>query len=771
MKVRLLFVALVLPGVLFAQALAPRGAHPRLYFTAERVAQLKQRVAGEKSSADAYAAILAAADQAVARPDGAGRVVEQLALVYRMTGDRRYAMLVRDALLREIRRPNWGETDLLKRDPVWHAGLGLARSLYSAAVAYDSVHDALTPDERREIAKGIVDLGVLPTLNDWVLGAQRIHALDTMGHNWWSACVFVGGIGALAVMDEEPRAAAWLERINAGSVEWFRYGGSLIENKPANFDRTGGFYESVNYASFATSQYLLFRLAWTNALQKPAATIPLLDQAGDYFLHVCYPNAGRMMTLNFGDGSINSDGSRPFSLLWANGWHKPDYAWYLAATRQASYREGLDRTTPFGLVYFPSDADLAAAPPAPALTASTTFPDMGWAMLRSSWEKNATLLGVRSGYTWNHSHADAGSFILFHRGENLLIDSGNCSYGRPEYDDYYRQSRAHNVVLFNGEAENPEDTYFGSKFPGSVSHLFDTGDLKYVFADATGPTSKNFNRNYRHFLWLGDVILVIDDVESFVPGQFEFLLHTATKAERRGQELTVTQNGASVIVRPLFPMPFPDAGLPTDYPENMRLVEKTGLKDHEPDVKVPYYSFQPAKLTRRMKFVTAITLVTDANNANLPKIERFSSEKFLGVRVKQGGTTTEVFLNLLADGRIRHRNANATINGWETDAYLLAFTFPDGASVADPDTAMRLFIADGSYLRRDGKVVLDSLSKVFLVANLRDGALDVHLQGQPVINAMLRSAAKPTGVKLNGQPVSAPYDASAATVMLSLETK
>ena len=26
-------------------------------------------------------------------------------------------------LAREIRRPNWGEADLLKRDPVWHAGL------------------------------------------------------------------------------------------------------------------------------------------------------------------------------------------------------------------------------------------------------------------------------------------------------------------------------------------------------------------------------------------------------------------------------------------------------------------------------------------------------------------------------------------------------------------------------------------------------------------------------------------------------------------------
>ncbi len=768
MRLRFLLVVLALSSGLFAQSLSPKGGHPRLFFTPDRIEALKARITTEKSSAEAWAVILAAADHAVEKPSDAGRTLEQLALAYRMTGDKRYAGLVRDALRREVAKSNWGEADLLNRDPVWHSGLGLARSLYAAAVAFDSVHDALTPDERREIAKGIVDLGVRPTLNDWILGSQRIHSLDTMGHNWWSACVFVGGIGAMSVMDEEPQAAAWLARIDAGSVEWFCYAGSVLENKPMNFDRTGGFYESVNYSSFAMSQYLLYRLAWANALATPPASIPVLEHTGDYFMHVCYPNTGRMMTLNFGDGSLNADGSRPLALLWSNGWHNPNFAWYLAATRQASYREGLDRATPLGLVYFPTDSELAAAPTAPALTTSTTMRDMGWATLRSSWEKNATLLGVRAGYTWNHSHADAGSFILFHRGENLLIDSGNCSYSRPEYDDYYRQSRAHNVVLFNGEAENPDDLYHGSKFPGSVSHLIESGDLKYVMADATGPTSKTFSRNYRHFLWLGDVILVIDDVESFVPGQFEFLLHTATKAERHGQDLTVALNGASILVRPLYPMPFPDGGLPTDFPEYMRLAEKTGLKDHEPDEKMTYYSFQPAEHTRRMKFITAITLVTDANKGNLPKLERLAGENYLGVRVKQAGTTTEIFLNLLADGRVRHRNANASLNGWDTDAYLLALTHTDGANPADIESTLRLFVVDGSYLRRDSKVVLDSLSKVYLAVQRREGALEVQLQGQPVINALLHSATKPTSVILNGAALVAPFDPSTSMLTLAV---
>ena len=61
-------------------------------------------------------------------------------------------------------------------------------------MAFDSIYDALTPEERTTLVKRIVDRGIQPTLDDWVQGGKRIHALDSMGHNWWSACVFGAGI-------------------------------------------------------------------------------------------------------------------------------------------------------------------------------------------------------------------------------------------------------------------------------------------------------------------------------------------------------------------------------------------------------------------------------------------------------------------------------------------------------------------------------------------------------------------------------------------------
>jgi hypothetical protein len=758
--------------------LQPRNSHPYLFFTADDIARLKDRIEKDKPAEEAWSKILAGATRAVEQLDagsgrggdrGMGGGMEQLCLAYRMSGDKKFAERIKQLLQDQMQRPDFSEAYLLERDPPWHSGLQTGGACYNFAIGFDCIHDLLSSEESKTFANALVEKGINLILQDWVLGNQRIHSLDTMGHNWWSVCVFNAGIASIAILDEEPRALQWVERIGAGSVEWLTYAGSALETKPRNIDREGGFYESVGYSDLGISNFLRFRLAWNNAFRSPKAPdVPVIEKFGDFFCNTSYFNNGRVVSLFFGDGSLTSNGRRSVSMAWANGMHKNRYLWYLNQFKQDT-TEVPERASAFDLVYGPTKADLAQIPIVPDLPNSVVFPDMGWAALRSSWEKNATLLGVKSGFTWNHSHADAGSFVLFHGGEYLLVDSGGTSYAAPEYDGYYRQSMAHNVVLFNGQAQNPEDTYFGTQFPGTVSHLMDAGDLKYVFADATGPTAWRFVRNFRHFLWIGDVILIIDDVKSFEPGQFEWLLHVGGKAQKKDLDLEVAGEKASVLVRPLFPEMFSgNAGLSTDYPEKMRLVEKSGLKDHDLKTKDTYYAFTPAEPARRTKFIVAVVLVNESNRKILPKFERLQSLEMNGVRIRQKGTVTDVYLNLLADGRIRHRNANATINGWETDAYLMAITYPEGADMTDFDAASRLFIADGSYLRRNGKVMLDSLSKVYLTATKRDNTLDLLLQGQPVVNAILRTAWNPSVVIVNGENSKVPYDKSSKSVTISL---
>jgi oligo-alginate lyase len=751
-----------------ATAHANSQSRPRLFFTPEKVEQLKQRIERDDQARQAWLRIKERADRQLKEElvskdyaeGGAGQhgnygrpsnqivsMASNLGLAYRMTGNEDYAQKLKEALLHHGQLARWAGD--AHHTPPWHSELNTARFCFGYAMGYDCIRDFLGESERASIAQSMIRLGILPTLNDWVLGGQRIHALDSMGHNWWSVCVSMAGLASLSLLDDEPQAEAWVQEISDAFPEWFCYQGNVLQNKSPNFDRHGAFYESVNYANYALSEYLLFRLASANVFgAKERPDIPLLKTAGDFFVHTSYPTSSSMLSVNFGDSSLRAGGARTLRLLLSNGYDSEAYQWYLGRTDP-----GLG--DPIGLVY---DETQPVQHPPKALPTSILYPDIGWAVLRSSWENDATLLAAKSGFTWNHAHPDAGSFVLFHGGKPMLIDSGNCSYSRREYTRYYRQSEAHNVILTDGQAQNPEACSRGDrgvKTPGRLYHLLDAAGVKYVFADATGPTAWKFSRNYRHFLWIDDVILIFDDVRTHDAGQLEWLLHYGGTLQQNGSTLLLTNEGAKVAIHPLFP-------------KNMQVLEKVGLKDHKPDIEVPYLAFAPEGVTREAKFVTAIVPMPENDEGRVTHITSLTSENAIGVRIQNEDTITEVWLNLMADGRRMHRNSNNVIDGWDTDAYLFGSTRPVDVDDSDPDSITRYFVASGSYLRKNGKVALHSLSKVYTVFTCQDSEMQVALQGQPITRVSIGAITKPRTVNLNGAPVDPVYDAGRQMLQLRL---
>lgn len=727
-----------------------------LLHTDENIQRLKGLIEKNEEVGNAWNDQLETANKLLERDRLGAADCQVLGLVYRMTGDAKYAEAIKKILLDQVNRETWEGRELLSRTPSWQGGLGVAHHSFYMAIGYDCAYNYLSSSEQKKIAEGIVRLGIKPQLGDWLNPQTNFHTFDTMGHNWWSACVDMAGFASLAVKDEIPEAESWVKQIEAASAEWFSYSGSVLQNKIPTFDRNGGFWESINYASFGISQYLLFRLALKNVMPKyPQSKLPILDKIPDFFISTTYfVEEGKPMSVNFGDGSIHRNGNACLTLLWNLGYQNDRNAWYLNKVSHGTDKEGLELNTPNGLILFPELPKLSATY-SPEPEHSFLFPDMGWATLRNSWKDNATMLVVKSGLTWNHSHADAGSYILFHNGKNLIIDSGNSGYSNPLYTQYYCQSEAHNVVLWNGQGEDRKSPYFGSVNHGSLHNLIEGENLKYLLANATGPYSHILDRNYRSFLWVGDVILVIDDLLAREPGKFEWLLHYNGESKRSGLDLSIKQDEAEVIVRPLYPETFPDGGLPHDFPEKMRMEERTGYEDHHPENKVPYWSFSHFQDTDRTKFVTAIILKNELNKDNLPKIERFDGKDFLGVRITQNGETTEVYFNLLADGRIKHRNSVISMNGWDTDAYLMALTFKEGADRSKSENIKRLFMGHGSYLRKGEKAVIHALSKYFTVVDFEK--MKIQFQGQPVVKLQLAAERNPGSVILNGEKQKAEY--------------
>lgn len=784
-------------------------AHPYLFFTPVAIHDLKDRIRTDTASANNWQCIQVRADNAVAT--GKGGDMESLCLAYRMTGDTKYAQRAKALLVQLVSSPAWDGMD--DRIPRWNSGLATGKSCFTSSLGFDCLYDFLTGEERKDIAGKIVLLGIQPSLGDWISSDKRLHSLNSMGHNWWSAVVHEAGIASLAVMNEIPQARGWAEEVMRSSKEWFAFSGSVLDNKPTSFDEDGGFYESIGYAGFALSEYLLFRLAWTHAISPISMPYdPMLVKTMDWFIHGCYPNTGPIQSLNFGDSNPFGNAQKPVRLMQALGFQKESYDWYLQRIEAGGSKEEFGKSNPLELVYSKGRPAIVKSP---GLPVSALYKDMGWATLRSSWDTNATLLGVKSGFTWNHAHADAGSFVLYHKGKNLLIDGGDAFYGSDEYSTYFVRSEAHNVMLFNGKAQDPQDQYHAVKNPGHLYNLMDGGNIKYVLADAQGPTAHYFLRNYRHFLWIGKVILVIDDVKAYEPGKFEWLMHFDRDARRKGPDFEITNGDAAVLVRPLFPETLP-MGYPHDFPEKMVVEERLGYKDHDVKTRLPYYAISPPEPASQQKFINAIILLDEDNKpvtsftgssgasggvgrTNLPRIEKLEGKDMIGVRIHQEGNVTDVYFNLLADGRLMHRNSNNIFNGWETDAYMMAVTYSDtdvrgkidGAAGVGPDQVTEYFISNGSYLRKDDKIVLHSLSKVFMIARTAVGEKqaitsggrmaasgfgstiipEVILQGQPVMHVDLLLKDKVSSLLLNGQPIQPSYEADHKTLVLDIHEK
>jgi hypothetical protein len=553
------------------------------------------------------------------------------------------------------------------------------------------IYDTLTSDEQDTIARAILDKGVMPLLSDWVLPEHRIHALDSMGHNWWSVCIGLAGAALLPVADylEKDCFLELIDSIEEALIEFLNYPGCTLFNKVPNYDEHGLFYESVGYFCYGTSEllrYLWHTERYLGRRDRLRAALP--EGLGEAILSFAYPYTQDGKTnigfLNYGDSAYTANIMPMVRWMCLLGYDTPALAAYAAAVGQEE--DILTLTQPM---------DPMPLKGLETLSKTSVYTQTGYAIHRSSWQPDATLLAIKSGYTWNHAHADAGSFVLFDKGRPLLIDSGSCSYGDRLYRTYYCKDISHNVLLIDGEGQREEEQIRGSKFSGCISDHYERDGLFYVQADATGPMAHLCSRMYRNFLWLDSrVLVIIDDVLCHEPRTLQFLLHY-------DGEMTTHENGTVDICGERS-----TARLYSIYPkeETIRtrvgyLSTRYGTVKQDAAIECNYLCLDGEERARVHSLIHIITL----DEAQSVTVERMEGRECIGVRLTNNGAVREIWYNLRADGRRMHINSNNTLGEWDTDAYILMTE-----RTGDDE---KIFISSGSYVRRQGEVRYASYQK------------------------------------------------------------
>ena len=449
---------------------------PRLLSTPERWQWLAEQVAVPGQVQTWYNSIKASAegllDDALPayNPDVRGTIlgvsrnvvdhIYKLAMVYRISGDTRYAERA------------WDELNAAAAFPDWHPAhfLDTAEMTHAFAIGYDWLYSYWTADRRTAIATAIVEKGLNQALplyqaNSWWVASSS--------NNWNFVCNGGMILGALAIAEEQP---ALVEEILAKAIPSVA---ALSRHFTAD---AGGWYEGPGYWDYTTSYQTRMLAALETALGSDfgLSRIPGVAETGRFALLETSP---AKLSFNFADaGAGNMRGPQLF--WYARRFNDPLLAWHERTNGSA---------TPLDLLWYDARG---VAPGALDVRSdvlyrgdTTAYATQDVVTLRTDWnDADATFVGFKAGKVGDsHGHLDAGSFVLDALGQRWFYDLGGDDYALPDYFGsarwtYYRlRAEGHNTLVINPTSAADQKT-------GSLPTVFrqqSTADAAISVADLT----------------------------------------------------------------------------------------------------------------------------------------------------------------------------------------------------------------------------------------------------------------------------------------------
>lgn len=433
-------------------AASPNNAHPRILATKSDFEAIKQKIQTDELAAKMFASIQADAQALFDTPAAeyslkendlrmgpaitqVGPRLETLGLMYQVTGEQRYAERA------------WKELEAACSFPDWNTKhyLDTGGMMAAVAIGYDWIYDYLTEEQRAFVRSAMLEKGVEPGLKIYkreVTEPSLMVFWITVNHNWNTHCNAGLIMAALALGQDEPEIAGEVVSLGLRSFEY-------IAN---SFAPDGGWVEGPGYWNSTTIDLVRIISTLETALGTDYGyfNIPGIAETAYYPTYI----TGPVGTFNYSDGDMAKRLSTPQIFYMANRLDMPT----LSARRKAVLEETGSYDI-WDLIWYDPQKTSAESE---ALEKDRYFRTIETATMRSSWDDNATFVGLHSGDNkGNHAHLDSGSFILDAMGERWFSDLGSdrityiTGAGSVEKWHAYRtRAEGHNTFILNDAAES-----------------------------------------------------------------------------------------------------------------------------------------------------------------------------------------------------------------------------------------------------------------------------------------------------------------------------
>lgn len=453
-----------------------------------------------------------------------------LALAYRLSGDRRFAEKAEKELVHVCNFPDW--------DPIHY--LDVAEMTTAVAIGYDWLYDVLVPSTRQLVVHSIKTKALDLVVEEYNTGNADSWAKRET--NWNVVCNTGMVLGALAIEEHYPELAKHI------IGEAVRY----IPNCLKHFAPDGVCYEGPAYWGY-TNMYLSLLLKALNdnfGGDFGLSEMVGVDKSVLYYMHSTSPS-GKIF--NFANSGSTAPAAEPIYFYFSRAFNQPEVATF--------YRDVLSKTVHEGnyfRFYFLSipwyDTASSTADALPKLKVYEGINDIVVFNGNRNIPNSLYLIAKTGDPDMAHQQLDIGTFIVEMNGIRWTDDLGTDNYNLPGFWDYkpdgqrwtyFRNSNfSHNTLSIDHKLQNSAGT-------GEIDRLDDRAAQPFVTMNMSTAYAGQSRFVYRTFRMLDDTrILVTDSVGLQSPSQsVQWSVITSADVECKGNTAVLRKDGKSFSLK------------------------------------------------------------------------------------------------------------------------------------------------------------------------------------------------------------------------------
>lgn len=449
-----------------------------------------------------------------------------LALMYRLTGDRKYADAANETLLWVCGYPDWNPAHYLDT----------AEMSAAVAIAYDWLYDILPQSTKDIVRKTLYDRAIALVLAEYENGGQGSWAKRET--NWNVVCNTGMTLAALAIAEDYPEEAATV--LDNAAL--------YMPNCLKHFAPDGVCYEGPAYWNYTTT-YLsayLKAVADNDNGRGGIASLPGLERTALYSKRTLLPSGRVFNFANAGKDPSNT----PAYFFFSKYYGQPEVAeWYRNELNKVVADDLTENQMFFLSLPWFDAAESVESRQIPTMEVyHNTINDI--IVFNGDRDKEGSLFLIAKGGTPNQAHQqmDCGTFLVESDGICWTEDLGADDYALPGFWDYkvggqrwnyFRNNNfSHNTINIDHQLQNADGRAFVCEEHPEASTPSARLDMTSLYKDQAESAFRRFTLIDDNTLEIEDEITLLDpkSVVSWIAG-------TTADVTTDGQEVCFSKDG------------------------------------------------------------------------------------------------------------------------------------------------------------------------------------------------------------------------------------